>query len=460
MSPEEFRRYGHQAVDWLADYLEHIRERPVLPPIKPGEFTDRLPASGPEQGEPMEEILADFDRLVAPAMTHWNHPRFLAYFAISGSPPGILGELLAAGLNSNGMVWKSGPAITELEQVTLGWLRQWMGLPDSFAGVIYDTASTSTLHAIAAARSVAAPDSRRAGSPPGLVMYCSAQAHSSVEKAAMTLGIGQDQVRKIPCDADFRMCVDALAAAIGQDRAAGLVPFCVVATVGTTSTASIDPVAAIAEVCERERLWLHVDAAYGGSAAIVASRRWILEGVDRADSLVTNPHKGLLTPVDLSAFYTRRPEALRAAFSLVPEYLRTASDPRATDLMDTGFQLGRRFRSLKLWFVMRYYGREGLAAIIDGQCNLAQRFAGWVRDDARFELCAPVLLSLVCFRLRGSDEASQRLLERLNAGGAAFLSHTVLDGRFVIRLAIGNHQTGPGDIEDVWRRIQELAAGA
>ena len=449
MSPDEFRKFGHQAVDWLADYMTNIGDYSVLPSVRPGEVTDNLPASAPEHGESMEAILADFERLIVPGITHWNHPRFLAYFAISGSPPGIIAELLCAGLNSNGMLWKSGPAITELEQVTLAWLRQWLGLPDTFFGIIYDTASTSSMHAIAAAREAA-------GGGQGLVLYCSDQAHSSIEKAAITLGLGRDGTRKVASDAAFQMRPDQLARAIDADRRVGLRPFCVVATVGTTPTAAIDPVPEIADVCEAEGLWLHMDAAYGGAAAIVDSRDDVRVGIHRADSVVVNPHKWLLTPVDLSAFYTRRPDVLRAAFSLVPEYLRTQDDPRAVNLMDYGMQLGRRFRALKLWFVMRYYGREGLAAIIEGHCRMAKEFEGWVASDPRFEVCAPVLFSLVCFRYRGSDDDNRRLLDSLNSSGLALLSHTILNGRFVLRLAIGNFRTGSEDLRRVWCKVQEL----
>jgi aromatic-L-amino-acid decarboxylase len=449
MSPDEFRRFGHQAIDWLADYMANIDSYPVLPKVKPGQVCDSLPEAAPEQGEPMEAILADFERLIVPGMTHWNHPRFLAYFAISGSPPGILAELLCAGLNANGMLWRSGPAITELEQVSLGWLRRWLGLPDDFFGIIYDTASTSSMHAIAAAREVA-------GGGAGLVLYCSDQAHSSIEKAALTLGLGREGTRKIASDSQFRMRPDELAWAIDADRRAGRTPFCVVATVGTTPTASIDPVPAIADICQANRLWLHIDAAYGGAAAVVESRRDVLVGADRADSLVTNPHKWLLTPVDLSVLYTRRPEALRAAFSVVPEYLRTPDEPRAVNLMDYGMQLGRRFRALKLWFVMRYYGRLGLSEIIDGHCRMAKEFESWVAADPRFEVCAPVHFSLVCFRLRGSDDDNRRLLDSLNASGLAFLSHTVLNGRFVIRMAVGNFRTRIDDLQRVWSKILEL----
>ncbi|HTR37216.1 MAG TPA: pyridoxal-dependent decarboxylase [Bryobacteraceae bacterium] len=455
MTNQEFRDYGHQVVDWIADYLENIRQYPVLAKTQPGDLIDSLPARAPEYGEGMDAILQDFEQAIVPALTHWNHPRFLAYFAISASQPGILAEMLAAALNVNGMLWKSCPALTELEQVTLGWLRQWIGLPAEFFGIIYDTASVSTLHALAAAREMADPQTRTRGNSGGLVMYTSEHAHSSVEKAAITLGIGQDNFRKIPVDDAFRMRVDALCEAIEADQLAGKKPFCIVPTVGTTSTSSIDPVNEIADVAEACGAWLHVDAAYGGAAAVAPEFQSVLHGAERADSLVVNPHKWLVTPFDLSAFYTRRPEILRQAFSLVPEYLRTAEDPRAVNYMDYGVQLGRRFRALKLWFIMRHFGREGIAEIIRTHMQYAQRLAALIRAHPDFEVAAPTPFSLICFRYRGSDEENRALLDAINASGKAFLSHTVLRGRFVLRLAIGNMFTEWEDLEEVWELIQE-----
>ena len=458
MTNEEFRRYGHQVVDWMADYLENIRDYPVLPAMQPGDLVDRLPAEAPERGESMDTILEDFEQSIVPALTHWNHPRFLAYFAISGSPPGILGEMLTAALNVNGMLWKSCPALTELEQVTLSWLRQWMGLPREFFGIIYDTASISSMHAIAAAREMADPEVRtRGNSSSHLVMYTSEHAHSSIEKGAITLGIGQDNVRKIPVDENFRMRADVLRERMEADLRAGLKPFCVVATVGTTSTSSIDPVPAIADVAEEYGAWLHVDAAYGGAAAVVPELRGILDGVERAHSLVVNPHKWLFTPIDLSVFYTSRPDILRRAFSLVPEYLKTGEDPRAVNYMDYGVQLGRRFRALKLWFVMRNLGHEGVCNIIRSHIGYAQKLANLIRSHPDFEVAAPTPFSLICFRYRGSDDDNRALLERINASGKAFLSHTVLNGRFVIRLAIGNIATEWQDLEEVWELVKQTA---
>ena len=439
----------------MADYLAHAERYPVLPRVQPGELIDALPRCGPERGEPMSAILEDFRRKIVPAATHWNHPGFMAYFATSASGPGILGEMLAATLNMNGMLWKTSPAVVELEQVTLEWLRRWMGLPDGLFGIIFDTASTSSMHAIAAAREMAAPEVRIDGAGAGLVLYSSEQAHSSIEKGAIAIGIGQTNVRKIPVDAEYRMRPDALAAAIEQDRAAGLRPFCIVATVGTTSTTSIDPVEAIADIAERHGLWLHVDAAYAGVAAIAPEFQHVLKGCERADSLVTNPHKWLFTPVDLSALYTRRPDILRRAFSLVPEYLRTTDDPRAVNYMDYGVPLGRRFRALKLWFVLRYYGREGIAEIIRNQIGWAQELARQIDADPRFERVAPTPFSTVCFRHKGSDDINRAILERVNASGDVFLSHTVLHGRYCLRLAIGNIGTTRDHVQRAWELVKD-----
>jgi len=438
----------------MADYLAHPERYPVLPRMKPGDLIDALPRCGPERGEPMSAILEDFESKIVPAATHWNHPGFMAYFATSASGPGILGEMLTAALNMNGMLWKTSPAVVELEQVTLDWLRRWMGLPDNLFGIIFDTASTSSMHAIAAAREMAAPEVRTEGDGAGLVLYASEQAHSSIEKGAIAIGIGQKNVSKIPVDAEFRLRPDALAAAIERDLARGLRPFCIVATVGTTSTTSIDPVEAMADIAARHKLWLHVDAAYAGAAAIAPEFQHVLNGCERADSLVTNPHKWLFTPVDISVLYTRRPEILRRAFSLVPAYLRTAEDPRAVNFMDYGVPLGRRFRALKLWFVLRYYGREGVAQIIRNQIAWAQELARQVDADSRFERMAPAPFSVVCFRKKGSDEENKALVERVNASGEVFLSHTVLNGKFCLRLAIGNIGTAREHVQRVWELVK------
>lgn len=458
MSPEEFRQYGHEAIDWIADFLAHPECHPVLSTNKPGELMDALPAAAPEHGEPMSAILEDFRKLVVPAMTHWNHPGFMAYFANSSPGPGIIGDLLATAMNGNGMVWKSSPAITEVEQVALKWLRQWIGLPEEFFGLVYDTASVSTMHAIAAAREMADPEARDHGTSRGLVMYTSEQAHSSVEKGAIAVGIGHQNVRKVPVDAEFRMRPEVLAEMVAADVAAGLRPFCISATVGTTSTTSVDPVPAIADIAERYGMWLHVDAAYAGSAAILPEYRHIMDGVDRAHSLVTNAHKWMFTPMDLSSFFTRRPDILRRAFSLIPEYLRTPDDPRVINLMDYGVPLGRRFRALKLWFTMRYYGREGIANIIRSQIAIAQELAAAVDAEPRFERTAPTPFSVVCFRYKGSDDENRRILDRVNASGEAFLSHTALNGRYTLRLAIGNIATTREHVMRAWDLAKSAVA--
>ncbi len=459
MPPDEFRRFGRQVVDWIAGYLEHIRDYPVLARVQPGELAARLPGAAPEAGEPMEAVLADFERLILPAVTHWNHPRFHAYFSVSASAPGILAEMLIAALNMNGMLWKTSPAATELEQVTLAWLRQWLGLPEAFFGVIHDTASTNAVHAIAAARFRADPEVRRRGHTQPLVLYASELAHSSIEKGAMVLGIGLDNVRKIPVDGDFRMKPDRLEEAIRRDLAAGRKPFFICATVGTTSVASIDPVPEIADVAARYGLWLHVDAAYGGAAAVVPELRHVLAGAERADSLVVNPHKWLFTPIDLSVLYTPHADMLRRTFSVVPEYLRTGEDERVVNFMDYGIPLGRRFRSLKLWFIMRYFGRETVAGIIRAHIRWAAEFASWVAADPRFELAAPASLSLVCFRLKGSNERNQCLLETVNASGRAYLSHNVMDGAFVLRFAVGHVGATFEDVRNAWETVCQAAEG-
>ena len=473
LTPDQFRAYGKQVIDWIADYLANAERYPVLSPVKPGEVRRQLPAEPPSAPEAMDAILSDFDRVILPGITHWNHPSFFAYFAISGSAPGILGELLSAALNTNGMLWRTSSAATELEEVVMDWLRQMLGLPPEFEGVITDTASVSTLIAVAAAREALNRRVREDGLAgrsdlPRLRMYCSEQAHSSVEKAGVVLGLGQAGVRKISTDVEFRMRPDLLAAAIDEDRRAGWLPFCVVATVGTTSTTSIDPAPAIADICSRERLWLHVDGAYGGIAAIVPEMRHVLDGCERADSIVVNPHKWLFTPIDCSAFYTRHVDTLKRAFSLVPEYLRTAEGDVGVvkNYMDYGVQLGRRFRALKLWFVIRSYGVDGLVSHIREHCRLAREFAVWVDDDPAFERLAPVPFSTVCFRYRpdgiGDESELERLnadlIDALNATGEAFLSHTKLSGKYTIRLAIGNVATQAKHVARAWQLLRDLSA--
>ncbi len=458
---DEFRSAMHRVADLVADYLEGVGDRPVLPAVKPGEVRSVLPAAAPEEPEPLDTILDDYLRVIEPNLTHWNHPGFLAYFAITGSGPGILGETLAAALNVNAMLWRTSPAGTELEERVCQWLGRMMDLPAGFRGHINDTASSSSLVALAAARHRLPVDVRvrgLSGRPevPPLTLYASDQAHSSIDKSAIVLGLGQENVRRIETDGDFRMSIPALAAAITRDRAEGRLPMAVVATVGTTSTTSIDPVPEIADLCAREGIWLHVDAAYAGSAAICPEYRALMPGIERADSLVVNPHKWLFTPVDCSVLFVRDPALLKAAFSLVPEYLRTPEESEVTNLMDYGFQLGRRFRSLKLWMVIRAFGVEGLRERIREHCVLARELAGWIAADPRFELAAPVPFSTVCFRARveqDPDRFNERLLARVNAAGPVFLSHTALRGSYTLRVAIGNLRTGREHIQQLWELI-------
>jgi aromatic-L-amino-acid/L-tryptophan decarboxylase len=451
---EDFRRAGHETVDWIAQYLNSVREFPVQAQTRPGQLFDALPPSAPSQGEPFAAILRDFDNVVMPAVTQWNHPRFFAYFACTGSTPAVLGEMLAAALNTNGLHWKTSPAVAELEERTLDWLRQWLGLPEGWFGIVYDTASTSSLHALVAAREMVAPEARSQGSRGDLTVYTSAQSHNSVEKGAIAIGLGQHNVRKIPVDSEFRMRTDALAANIEEDKAAGKRPICVVATVGTTSSTSIDPLEQIVGIAEKHGIWVHVDAAYAGAAAILPEHRHILAGAERAHSLVFNAHKWLLTPIDLSAFYTRQPDILRRAFSLSLEILKTHDDPRAHNLMDYGVPLGHRFRALKLWFVMRYFGREGIEAMLRSHIQWAKQFAALVDGHPKFERVAPVPFSAVCFRYKGSDDENRAIQEKVNASGRVFISGTVLNERFVLRLAIGNLATTWPDVEEAWRLIQ------
>jgi len=462
MSPEEFRKAGHEVVDWLADYLRDVHTLPVTPSVKPGDLIDALPASAPEHGEPMDAILNDFRELIVPGLTHWNHPRFLAYFSISASGPGILGEMLAAGLNVNQLLWKTAPAATELEQVTLSWLRQWLGLPEEFFGIIHDTASTGTMHAILAARELAVPGLRHSGEFPGLTLYCSEHAHSSVDKGAMAVGTGLDNIRHVPSDAEFRMQPAALAAMILEDLTRGKKPFCIVATAGTTSAASIDPIRPIAEIAKRYGLWLHVDAAYAGTAAILEEHRHILDGASLADSLVVNPHKWLFTPVDISALYTRRPDIMRRAVSLTdaPAYLQADAADRAVNLSDYSLALGRRFRSLKLWFVLRSFGRQGIAEVLRRHIQSAQAIAAEIAAHPDFEIAAPTHFSLVCFRYKGTDEQNRKLLDQVNASGEALISSTTLQGRLVLRMAIGNLETTTDDVRQVWALLQRLGRDA
>src|ERR1700730_5790337 len=473
MSKEDFRRFGHELIDWISDYFEQIEGLPVLSQIEPGELKAQLPSSPPERGEPMQQILADVDRLIVPALTHWSHPSFFAYFATSTSAPGIFGELLAAAFDNKAMLWRTSPASTELEEVALDWLRQMMGLDAGLTGIIYDTASVSSMHAIAAAREgvrLRIREEGMSGRPdlPLLRVYASEQAHSSIEKGIITLGLGQRSLRKIPTDSQFRMDPKALAEAVAEDKQNGIVPFCVVATVGTTSTSSIDPVPAIVEICERHTLWLHVDTAYAGSAAVAPEFRYLVAGCERADSIVTNPHKWLFTPFDLSVLYCRHMDLLRRAFSLVPEYLRTPEQENVRSGSDYGIQLGRRFRALKLWMVIRYFGHEGLAQRIREHCRLAKLFASWVEESEDWELLAPTPFALVCFRAcpgvegetaeaaeKRLDDLNEERMHGVNATGRALLSHTKLNDKLTLRLSVGNIRTTEKHVRQVWELLNE-----
>ena len=462
MDPHDFRREAHRLVDWVADYFSSVELYPVLSRAQPGDIQAALPAEAPERGESFDQILSDFERVLLPGITHWNHPGFFAYFAITGSGPGVLADLLSSALNVQAMLWRTSPAATELEEVSLAWLRQLLGLPLNFEGVIYDTASISTLHALAAAREAARPDVRTAGMAgrsdlPRLCVYCSEQAHSSVDKAVILLGLGQESLRKIETDDEFRLRPDALAAAIERDVADGSIPVAAVATVGTTSTTSVDPVPEIARICRSHKVWLHVDAAYAGAAAMVPDYEWVLAGADKADSLVVNPHKWLFTPFDLSAFYSPRMDVVRKAFALTPDYLKTVEAAPVRNLMDTGVQLGRRFRSLKLWMVLRHFGAEGIRRRLSEHMRLAQLFAEWIDASTDFIRVAPVPFSVVCFRADADDAFNERLLETVNAGGEVFLSHTRLQDRFVLRLAIGNLRTTEAHVARAWTLLQEAA---
>ena len=453
---------------WIAEYLGHPERFPVLSRVLPGQIAGSLPATAPEEGEPFERILADFESLIVPGITHWNHPRFFAYFATSAAPEAILAEALAATLDVKAMLWRTSPAATELETVVMRWLGQLIGAPADWTGIIYDTASIAGFTALAAARESLGLEIRERGMTgrdlPRLRVYITEHTHSHIEKGAIALGIGQQNVVRIACDERFAMRADALDSQIAQDRAVGMRPLAIVATVGTTSTTSVDPVPAIARVARAHGVWLHVDAAYAGVAAIVPEFAWLMEGVEAADSLVVNPHKWLFTPMDLSALYIKDEALLRQAFSLVPEYL-TTTDGDVRNYMDYGLQLGRRFRALKLWFVLRSFGAQGLRERLREHIALASAFASWVESSDEWELLAPHPLSVVCFRFHPvgvSDEVeleacNARILDAVNASGEMFVSHTKIGGSYAIRLAVGNLRTKREDIEAAWAILQREA---
>jgi aromatic-L-amino-acid decarboxylase len=471
MDPATLRAAAHAVVDLMADYLATIEERAVFPSVEPGSLRPAFPAAPPERAEELNDILADVERLITPNATHWQHPGFMAYFPTTASGPGILGEMLTAVLGQNPMLWRTSPIGTELEEVVVDWLRQGLGLPDGFDGLLTDTASTSSLIALAAAREAAGLDVTAKGlagrvDVPGLRVYASTEAHSSIEKACMTLGLGRSSLVRVDVDDDYAMRPDALAAAIDADGAAGDRPIAVVATIGTTSSTAIDPVAAIADVATLHGLWLHVDSAYAGAVALIPERRGSFDGWDRADSIVVNPHKWLFTPLDASLLLTRRMTDLRAAFSLVPEYLRTLDrDGPVRDYNEYQPQLGRRFRALKLWIQLRWFGLEGLRRRIEHHIELAQEFAGWVDDAPDWERLAPVPFSTICFRWNPSgltsdadlDAQNAAIIDAVNRTGDVFLSHTRLDGRFTIRVSVGNLRTERRHVERAWELLREAA---
>jgi len=465
MPKEEFKKYGYELIDWAANYLEGIEDYPVTPNIKPGDIKSKLPNVAPATSQGFENFISDLNEIITPGVNHWQHPNFMAYFNSSGSGPGILGELIASAFNTNGMTWKSNPASTELEETVLNWFRDMLGLPKEFFGVVYDSASVSTMHGVAAARENVGLNVRANGlcGLPKLRLYCTEHAHSSIDKSALTLGIGMDGICKVPSDENYSMIPSELEKAIKEDKAKGFVPFCVVATIGTTSSTAVDPVDEIADICEREKIWLHVDGAYAGVTAMLPEMKKYFTGLERVDSFVVNPHKWLFVPLDFSILYTRKPEILKQAFSLVPEYLKSAEDNVAINYMDYGIQLGRRFRSLKLWLVLRYFGIDGLQSRLREHLRLAQLFAKWVDDNQLFERLAPTYFGTVCFRAKPDkindenelDLLNEKLLERINANGKVFMVHTKLNGKFTIRMVISGLRTEEKHVKLAWEVIRE-----
>jgi aromatic-L-amino-acid decarboxylase len=473
---EQFRRQAHEIVDWMADYLRDLSSRPVQPTAEPGTVRAALPAAPPDSGEPFERIMADFERIIVPGLTHWGHPGFLAYFPANTSPPSILAEMLTATIGAQCMSWNTSPAATELEQVTMEWLRQMVGLSPDFTGVIQDTASTATLVAMITARDRALRDGAKAQRRNGatvdlLTAYTTLEANHSVPKGMRLAGIRPGHIRMVETGPENAMLPEALRLQIRADRAAGLVPAAVVATVGTTGSTAIDPVPAIAAICREEAVWLHVDAAWAGSAAIVPELRWIFDGVDAADSVVFNPHKWLLVNFDCSAYFVKDRAALLGSFGASAEILKTAHDDRVVNYRDWGIQLGRRFRALKLWFVIRTYGVEGLRAMIREHVRLGELLGTWISGDQAFELVAPPILGLVVFRYRGSqgagepgsqgskdlDVLNRELQERVNATGKIFITGTRLGGRYVLRVALGHLTTSELDVRAAWELISTAA---
>src|SRR6266516_2044560 len=466
---EKFRKQLHELADWIADYREKIEILPVAPNARPGAIIAALPKKAPEEGESFDQIFGDVERLILPGMVHWGHPMFLGYFGWTTTAPGILGEIITSPLNVNAMTWRTSPAATELETLVVDWLRQWMQLPKEFGGVVYDTASVGVMHALAVAREEAAPFVRKFGLAgrsdlPRFRVYASDQGHSSAEKAAIVLGLGEENVQRVPCDAEFRMDVSALRAMIARDLREQFKPLAAIATVGTTSTASVDPVPEIAKICREHKMWLHIDGAYGGGFAMLPEFEWLAEGWNEADSIIINPHKTLYVPLDFSVLYVRDLERLRRVFTLVPEYLRGDTVEAQKNYMDYGIQLGRRFRALKAWMIFRSFGREGMVARLRECVRLAKLFADWIKIDKRFELAAPVSMGVVCFRfipqLRDEnkiDNFNSEIVERINASGRAYLTQTKLRGRIVMRIGLGNVLTTEQHLRAAWEMIRETA---
>ena len=460
MDRDTFREFGHRFVDWVADYFEEVEKYPVMSRVKPGEVRAMLPSGPPAQPEPMESIFRDFKQIILPGITHWQHPSWFGYFPANNSPASVLGEILTAGIGAQCMLWQTSPAAEELEELVLDWLKQMLGLPEEMTGVIQDTASTATLCALLSAREKATGfESNQKGLRENLVVYASVETHSSIEKGVKIAGYGRDNLHLIPTDKTYALVPEKLEQAVREDKEQGLKPACVVATLGTTSSTAVDPLQAVGKICRRHGLWLHVDAAFAGSAAILPEMKWMLEGAEHMDSFVFNPHKWLFTNFDCSAYFVKDPAALVRTFEIHPEYLKTGLDAKVKNFRDWGIQLGRRFRALKLWFVIRSYGVEGLQALLREHIRLAQLFAGWVRENAQFELMAPVPFSLVCFRFNdGGEEQSldalnKKLLESINATGEVFLTHTTLGGRYVLRLAIGQRTTTERHVREAWNLI-------
>ncbi|CAN5387883.1 pyridoxal-dependent decarboxylase [soil metagenome] len=463
MSKEDFRRFGYEIIDWISEYFENLEDFPVLSQIEPNWLTENLPTSAPENGESFNDVLDDVNKLILPAVTHWNHPNFHGLFSTSTSSVGVFGEMLSAAFDMKAMLWRTSPASTELEPVVLDWLRKMMNLPEDFKGVIYDTASISTLHAIAMAREKLNLNIREFGMSgrndlPLLRVYCSEQTHSSIDKAVILLGLGQKSLVKIETNENFEMNAEKLSLQIEKDKSDGFLPLCVVATVGTTSTTSVDPVEKIAEICKRENIFLHIDAAYAGSAMILPELQFHFKGVSRADSIVTNPHKWLFTPFDLSVLYVKDLALLKQTFALVPEYLKVTET--VTNQMDYGIQLGRRFRSLKLWFIMRYFGQNGLQARIREHIRLANLFKSWVEESEDWETLAPTPFALVCFRacpqnVEDLDALNEKIMNEINADGEAYLSHTKLNGKFTLRLSVGSIRVEERHMEKVWNLLNK-----